>query len=214
MAWEDVMPWGRHLSRGEIRDAAVDCGILAAACLVTYWLATGILAHVYLLSRADELIGGLWAVIATIFVLRDSYRHSMTAAVTRMAATAVSFVLCLIYLIFLPFNIWAMAALIGLSALAVTLIGRPGDALTAAITTAVIMGVAALNPHDAWRQPILRFADTVIGVAVGVGTAWLSLRLLRTGARANARSPLIRKPGTRKPLTQKPLMRKPLIRKH
>jgi hypothetical protein len=208
MALEELMSCGRHLSRGEIRDAALDCGILAAACLITYWLATRILAHVYLLSRDDELIGGLWAVIATIFVLRDSYRHSMTAAVTRMAATAVSFVLCLIYLIFLPFDIWAMAALIGLSALAVTLIGRPGDALTAAITTAVIMGVAALNSHDAWRQPILRFADTVIGVAVGVGTAWLSLHMLRPETRSSARSPLRRSPVTRRPLIRKPLTRK------
>jgi Zn-dependent protease len=193
------MSRGRHLSRGEIRDAAVDCGVLAAACLITYWLATRMLAHVYLLSRDDELVGGLWAVIATIFVLRDSYQRSMTAAVTRMAATAVSFVLCLIYLVFLPFNIWAMAALIGLSALAVTLIGRPGDAITAAITTAVIMGVAALSPHDAWRQPILRFADTVIGVAVGVGTAWLSLRMLRPGTRPSARSPVTPSPVPRKP---------------
>jgi uncharacterized membrane protein YccC len=193
------MPWGRHLSRGEIRDAAVDCGILAAACLISYWLATRMLAHVYLLSRGDELIGGLWAVIATIFVLRDSYRHSMTAAVTRMAATAVSFVLCLIYLIFLPSDIWAMAALIGLSALAVTLIGRPGDALTAAITTAVIMGAAALSPHDAWRQPILRFADTVIGVAVGVGIAWLSLRMLRPEGR-----PLTRRPSYESPTRDSP----------
>jgi uncharacterized membrane protein YccC len=203
------MPWGRHLSRGEIRDAAVDCGILAAACLITYWLATRILAHVYLLSRDDELIGGLWAVIATIFVLRDSYRHSVSAAVTRMAATAVSFVLCLIYLIFLPFDIWAMAALIGLSALAVTLIGRPGDALTAAITTAVIMGVAALSPHDAWRQPIMRFADTVIGVAVGVATAWVSLRMLRPERRPNARSS-----PARTPLARRPVIRRPVIRRH
>jgi len=193
------MSRGRHLSRGEIRDAAVDCGVLAAACLVTYWLATRMLAHVYLLSRDDELVGGLWAVIATIFVLRDSYQRSMTAAVTRMAATAVSFVLCLIYLVFLPFDVWAMAALIGLSALAVTLIGRPGDAITAAITTAVIMGVAALSPHDAWRQPILRFADTVIGVAVGVGAAWLSLRMLRPGTRPSARSPVTPSPVPRKP---------------
>ena len=142
---------------------------------------------------------GLWAVIATIFVLRDSYQRSMTAAVTRMAATTVSFVLCLIYLVFLPFNVWAMAALIGLSALAVTLIGRPGDALTAAITTAVIMGVAALSPHDAWRQPILRFADTVIGVAVGVAAAWLSLRMLRPGTQPSAKSPVTPSPVPRKP---------------
>jgi len=54
------------------------------------------------------------------------------------------------------------------SALVVTLAGRPGDAVTAAITTAVIMVVAAISPHDAWEQLILRLADTVIGVAVGV----------------------------------------------
>ena len=92
-----------------------------------------------------------------------------------------------------------MAALIGLSALAVTLIGRPGDAITTAITTAVIMGVAALSPHDAWQQPILRLADTVIGVAVGVGAAWLSLRMLRPRTQPSARSPVARSPVTRKP---------------
>ena len=48
--------------------------LLAAACLVTYWLTTRVLGAVYLLSRDDDLIGGLWAVIATIFVLPDSYQ--------------------------------------------------------------------------------------------------------------------------------------------
>jgi len=40
-----------------------------------------------------------------------------------------------------------------------TLIGRPQDATTAAITTAVVMVVAGVSPHDAWRQPVLRLAD-------------------------------------------------------
>jgi uncharacterized membrane protein YccC len=39
--------------------------------------------------------------------------------------------------------------------------------------------VAAVSPHDAWQQPILRFADTVIGVAVGVAAAWAGLRVTR-----------------------------------
>lgn len=72
-----------------------------------------------------------------------------------------------------------MALLIGVSALAVMLLGRPGDAVTAAITTAVVMVVAAVTPRDAWEQPILRFADTLIGVAVGIVAAWIGLRLLR-----------------------------------
>jgi uncharacterized membrane protein YccC len=155
----------------------VECVILAVACLITYWLATSALSRVHSVGRDDDLLGGMWAVLATIFVLRDSLGKSVAAAVSRMAATSVSFVLCLVYLVFLPFHAWALAVLIGASALVVMLLGRPGDAVTAAITTAVIMVVAAVSPHDAWQQPILRLADTVVGVAVGAIAAWASTRI-------------------------------------
>ena len=168
-----------RLTQAEITIAVLDCAVLAAACLLAYWLVTGLLSRLYFLSRADSLLGGMWAVIATVFVFRDSYQQSMAAALSRMAATSVSFVLCLIYLSLLPFYPWALALLVGASALVVTLLGRPGDAVTAGITTAVIMVVAAVSPQHAWQQPILRFADTVIGVAVGVAAAWLGLSVLR-----------------------------------
>jgi hypothetical protein len=101
------------------------------------------------------------------------------AALSRVAATAVSFVLCLLYLAFLPFHPWALAVLTGASALAATLLGRPGDAASAGITTAVIPVVAAVSPQHAWQQPILRLADTVVGVGVGIGTAWAGLQAKR-----------------------------------
>jgi uncharacterized membrane protein YccC len=159
--------------------AVVECVVLAVACLITWWLVTSALSRVYSLSRDDDLLGGMWAVIATIFVLRDSYGKSVAAAVSRMAATMVSFVLCLIYLAFLPFHAWALAMLVGASALAVMLLGRPGDAVTAGITTAVIMVVAAVTPQHAWQQPILRLVDTVVGVAVGALAAWTGMQVKR-----------------------------------
>jgi uncharacterized membrane protein YccC len=169
----------RHLDRAEVRFAMLDCGVMAIACLVTYLVATTALSHVYFLSRADSLLGGLWAVIATVFVSRDSYQHSLGAAVSRMSGTLISFLFCLIYLSMLPFHVWALPVLIGLSALTVTLLGRPGDAGTAAITTAVVLIVADVSPRDAWEQPILRFVDTLIGVVIGVAAAWLTLRVLQ-----------------------------------
>jgi Fusaric acid resistance protein-like len=159
--------------------AVVECVLLAVACLITYWLVTSALSRVYSLSRDDDLLGGMWAVIATIFVLRDSYGKSVAAAVSRMAATFVSFALCLIYLAFLPFHAWALAVLVGTSALAVMLLGRPGDAVTAGITTAVIMVVAAVTPQHAWQQPILRLVDTIVGVAVGALAAWTGMQVKR-----------------------------------
>lgn len=173
------MPHGRPTGWAEIRSAIVDCTVLAIVCLITYLLVTRLLSRLYFVSKADDLLGGMWAMIATVFVNRDSYQQSLAAAASRMAATSISFVICFVYLLFLPFHTWALAVLIGVSALAVTLLGRPQDAITAAITTAVVMVVVAVSPDQAWQQPILRFADTVIGVAVGIAAAWIGLRVIR-----------------------------------
>jgi uncharacterized membrane protein YccC len=72
-----------------------------------------------------------------------------------------------------------MAALIGIGVVVVTLAGRPEDTVTTGITTTVVMVVAALSPHDAWLQPIFRFFDTLVGVAVGVAGAWIGSRAIR-----------------------------------
>lgn len=169
----------RRLSRAELQAAVLDCAVLGVACLFTYWLVTTVQPHIYLADRPAEQIGALWAVISTVFVLRDSYEKSTAAAVSRMAATSVSFLLCLIYLVFLPFHIWALGLLVGASALAVVLLGRPGDAVSAGISSSVVMIAARLSPQHAWQQPILRFIDTVVGVIVGVAAAWLALRVIR-----------------------------------
>jgi hypothetical protein len=166
--------WARRV---KLRVAVLDSVVLAVACAVTYLLVARVATHIGTRSRADDLIGALWAVLATIFVCRETQRESMKAAVSRLAATAVSAVLCLIYLSFLPFAVWGLAVLIGASVLAVTLIGRPGDAITAAITTAVILVASEVSPQHAWQQPILRLADTVAGAAVGLAAAWAGLRL-------------------------------------
>jgi uncharacterized membrane protein YccC len=175
--------------------AVVECAVLAVGCLITWWLVTNLLSRVYSLSRDDDLLGGMWAVLATIFLLRDSYAQSVAAAVSRMSATFVSFVLCLIYLAFQPFHAWALAVLVGASALAVMLLGRPGDAVTAGITTAVIMVVAAVTPQHAWQQPILRLVDTIVGVAVGALAAWTGMQLKRL---LSARSVLPAPPAARR----------------
>ena len=164
--------------RAQVWAAAEDSILLGVACLISYWLTTRVLSLVYSVSADDDALGGMWAVIATVFVVRDSYARSLTAALSRMAATLVSFALCLAYLTFLPFQLWGLAILVGLSVLVTALIGPPGDAITAAITTTVVLVVAELSPHDAWQQPILRLADTAIGAAVGLAAGWLALHIV------------------------------------
>jgi uncharacterized membrane protein YccC len=140
---------------------------MAIACAISYWIITYGLAP--LGNKADDFLGGMWAVVATVFVFRDSRTSSMSAGLARLIATCVSFALCLLYLLLFPFQPVGMAALIGVGTLVMMLLGRREDIVTTGITTTVVMVVAAMSPQDAWQQPLLRLVDTVVGIAIGIG---------------------------------------------
>ena len=55
-----------------------------------------------------------------------------------MAATLVSFALCLAYLAVLPFHPWGLAILVGLSVLVMAMIGWPEDEITRAASPALL----------------------------------------------------------------------------
>lgn len=79
--------------------------------------------------------------IATLFVYRFTYEQTVSAAFSRMAATVLSFALCFLYLLVRPFHPWALALVIGIGALVMTLIGQPEDVATTAITRVGWLGV-------------------------------------------------------------------------
>src|SRR5215471_13736058 len=88
--------------------------------------------HIHSPSHADDLVGGLWAVIATAFVFRTTEHESITAAKTRVAATALSFALCLVYLLLLPSHTWGLAVLVGVSTFLLISLGQSSDVGVAA----------------------------------------------------------------------------------
>jgi uncharacterized membrane protein YgaE (UPF0421/DUF939 family) len=151
--------------------------MLGVSCLISFVLITHLLGRAYLVSRDDELLGGMWAVAATIFVYRASSQQSMSAALSRLAATCMSFVLCLLYLLIFPFSPWGLAALVAIGAVLMSLLGRSEDIITTGITTAVVMVVAEISPQHTWKDPILRLIDTIVGIVVGVAAAWVGVRV-------------------------------------
>jgi uncharacterized membrane protein YccC len=143
---------------------------MAIACLITYWIMTHALSR--FVDQSSDFLGGMWAVVATVFVFRETHLRSLSAGIARLIATCVSFALCLLYLLLFPFTPVGMAALIALGTLVMALLGRRDDIVTAGITTVVVMVVAAMSPADAWQQPLLRLADTMVGIAIGVACKW------------------------------------------
>jgi uncharacterized membrane protein YgaE (UPF0421/DUF939 family) len=144
---------------------------MAIACLITYWVMTHILSR--FVDGPSDFLGGMWAVVATVFVFRETRLQSLSAGIARLIATCVSFALCLLYLSLFPFTPVGMAALIAIGTVAIALLGRRDDIVTVGITTAVVMVVAAMSPVDAWKQPLLRLVDTMVGIAVGVACKWV-----------------------------------------
>ena len=143
---------------------------MAIACLITYWIMTHILSR--FVGESTDFLGGMWAVVATVFVFRETRLRSLSAGIARLIATCVSFALCLLYLLLFPFTPMGMAALIAIGTMAMAWLGRRDDIVTVGITTAVVMVVAAMSPSDAWQQPLLRLVDTIVGIAVGVACKW------------------------------------------
>jgi len=68
--------------QARVRAAAADSILLATACLISYWLTARPLSLVYSVSTDNDALGGMRAVIATVFPFRDSHAKNLAAAVS------------------------------------------------------------------------------------------------------------------------------------
>ncbi len=150
---------------------------IVVACTVT-WFVSSVLIYGAIDIR-NEMLGSMWAVIATIFVLKESHAESLKAGLVRIAATLSSVAVCFLYFLFLPFNPLGMVALIGAGYLIANALGRPEDAVTTGITIAVVMVVGGLEPATALTEPLWRLLDTLVGSAVAIAAAWSAARFVR-----------------------------------
>src|SRR6516165_4245344 len=158
---------------------------MALACLITYWVITSLLSG--FVDQASDFLGGMWAVVAVVFVFRDTRARALSAGIARLIATCVSFALCLPYLLIFPFTPVGLAILLGIGTLVMAILDRRDDIVTTGITTAVVMVVAAMSPNDAWQQPLLRLFDTVVGIALGVICKLIGSYLFFLGERLHER---------------------------
>jgi uncharacterized membrane protein YccC len=144
---------------------------MALACLISYTSMTKLNVAV---EGQHDLVGGMWAAVATAFVFRDSRQHSFAAGVGRLIGTSVSFALCLPYLWFMRPSVVRMGLVLAAGTLMMVLLERREDILTTSVTTIVVMVVALANPAEAWKQPLFRLFDTIIGIVIGVAAKWVA----------------------------------------
>jgi uncharacterized membrane protein YccC len=169
LPYPEALPGGKH-DKLTAWDVVYSLN-MAIACLITYWVITYLLSG--FVDQASDFLGGMWAVVAVVFVFGDTRARALSSGIARLMATCVSFALCLPYLLIFPFTPVGLAALLGIGTLIMAVLGRRDDIVTTGITTAVVMVVAAMSPQNAWQQPLLRLVDTVVGIALGVTCKWI-----------------------------------------
>src|SRR6516162_5523501 len=104
---------------------------MAVACLITYWIITCLLSG--FVDQAANFLGGMWAVVAVVFVFRDTRAHALSAGMARLIASGGSFALCLPYLLLFPFTPVGLAILLGIGTLVMALLRRRDDIVTTGI---------------------------------------------------------------------------------
>ncbi len=151
----------------------VGYGLALASVSVMAYKASSVITPLFLHAPADA-VNKLWTMISAVFVFRDTRVNSLSAGTSRLLATFVSFLLCLIYLSCFPAHPLGMMAVIAMGTPIMMLLERRSDIGLTAITTAVVMIVATSKPEIAWQQPCLRLMDTITGVMVGIAFKWLA----------------------------------------
>jgi uncharacterized membrane protein YccC len=126
-----------------------------------------------LVGIRSDMLRGLWAIIATVFVFRQTGAESLSAAATLLTAASVSFVLCFSYLWFLPFTAAGLTILVGAGTLIMMLLGRRDAIVMTGIATSVVMMIASMNGDDAWHEPLLRLIDSIVGMGVALACRWI-----------------------------------------
>jgi uncharacterized membrane protein YgaE (UPF0421/DUF939 family) len=101
---------------------------MAVACAISYVLVTELLGR--FVDQANTLLGGMWAAVATVFVFRETREGSVSAGLSRLIATCVSFVLCFIYIALFPINAVGISFVIGLGTIIMMMLARRDDIVT------------------------------------------------------------------------------------
>ena len=101
---------------------------MAIACAISYALTTDLLGR--FVDQANTLLGGMWAAVATVFVFRETREGSVSAGLSRLIATCVSFVLCFIYIALFPINAVGISFVIGLGTIIMMMLARRDDIVT------------------------------------------------------------------------------------
>lgn len=122
----------------------------------------------------SRYFGAMLAAIASVVALQADLKSSIKQGWLRVFGTFIGAVIATVYLLIFPFSVAGLIATIFLLEIVCMILSIPDNGKMATIALIVIMLISQKNPDI---PPIvnssLRFIETTVGAAIGIGMAWL-----------------------------------------
>lgn len=152
--------------------ALVTKGAAVMACYLLSLFVTG------RIHGASRWMGAILAVTAALVVIQETdVRGSLRKGWLRILGTFVGALLATLYLSLHPFTFGGMMAMLLLLDLLCPLFRIPNNGQMASVTLVIIMFTSKAHPDlPPFENGLLRFVESAVGAALGVGAVWLNDR--------------------------------------
>lgn len=122
----------------------------------------------------SRYFGAMLATIASVVALQADFKTSVTQGWLRVLGTFIGSLIATLYLMIFPFSVTGLIITVFFLEITCMLLKIPDNGKMATITLIVIMLISQKSPDI---SPIvngtLRFLETIVGVIIGIGIAWL-----------------------------------------
>lgn len=138
------------------------------------------------IHEASSLLGAMLASVSSLVVLQADVKTSVRMGWLRILGTFIGVIIAYIYLIFFPFSIGGMAVAVFLLSQLCMWVGIPDDGRIATMTLVMIMIISKTSPElSPLTNGTLRFGEATIGSFIGIGLAWVLVKIkaVRDGGR-------------------------------
>ncbi len=145
------------------------------AVVLSFVLGSLLTSHIH---QASSLLGAMLAAVSCLVVLQSDIKTSVRLGWLRILGTFIGVIIAYIYLIFFPFTVWGMAIAVFLLSQLCMWVGIPDDGRIATMTLVMIMIISKMSPElPPLTNGTLRFGEATIGSLIGIGLAWVLVKI-------------------------------------
>lgn len=163
-AREQLTDAGRKLHhKGPYVHSLTLTGLVLAGYLLGYGLDQLVPTHV-----TATVIGALWSAVTVLTVFKDHWADTRASFWSTLSSTVIGAVAALLYLLYFPQKMLALALVMALSLLFSQLVGFNDRGRQVVSTVLLIVIFSHLNSSAPWLNAGMRLAEVLVGALVGL----------------------------------------------